>query len=440
MERKSGLILEPFESKQIPEINKSNSELIELLNSIFTDKRNKIGTGGSSEVYRGQFDQADAAFKFIKVYTEQTDKTDKRQIEIFNEKKKKYFQEFELQLKAGKEANGKYFIKPITAAFVKWIDPTDTTAEHNSVYLVIIMPLLHQSLEKYKLNSRPSSNDIQSILSQLYEALLFLSVKLKIRHQDINPSNIFVEVDPTGKPQIIITDFGLAENQEQHAKRGGTPIFAAPEVFGGNIVNNVDVYSYARVCLFLILDSFSDFFNLCFLPIEDEHLSLKIKKSLQKFDSIEKIKEMTNIDQSERSSFQNLSELKSIKITTADLIRAGIPQDWLEYSKVKSKLEQDSEILKKITIDTSTYTLEATNRDLTMTHSFGVMNSQISMNIHDQFQGQSAVGYYSLASMIRQTWKRTLKELKNIGSLDENSFNNEISLMDSQEVNQRSNM
>ncbi len=74
-----------------------------------------------------------------------------------------------------------------------------------------------------------------------------------IVHRDIKPNNI--RVDEEGVVKIM--DFGLARTYDQ-AKTGsiiGTPIFMAPELWGGaqiNFTDAVDVYAFGVTCLALL--------------------------------------------------------------------------------------------------------------------------------------------------------------------------------------------
>ena len=85
--------------------------------------------------------------------------------------------------------------------------------------------------------------------------------------QVLKPRNILVEWDETsgrrkfrpGDLKLKLTDFGLSGDFKGSEKRGGSPIYGAPEVFGGKRDHMIDEFSLARVCLFLALDQESMF-------------------------------------------------------------------------------------------------------------------------------------------------------------------------------------
>lgn len=72
-------------------------------------------------------------------------------------------------------------------------------------------------------------------------------------HRDIKPNNI--RLDTEGVVKII--DFGLARSRDEAKTRGvvGTPVFMAPELWGGNTVsfnNTIDVYAFGVTALALL--------------------------------------------------------------------------------------------------------------------------------------------------------------------------------------------
>jgi len=98
----------------------------------------------------------------------------------------------------------------------------------------------------------PSEEDRVQILVGLSSALCHLhSRKPLIVHGDLKPSNVFVVNDCSWTPvKAKLLDFGLARSLTKHANPlGGTPRWAAPEVFHGRSRPSTlaDVYSFGRI-------------------------------------------------------------------------------------------------------------------------------------------------------------------------------------------------
>ena len=91
-------------------------------------------------------------------------------------------------------------------------------------------------LEKFK-NSNPLDQQcIAEIIKQFNKAREYFRYVRGIVHQDWKPSNILVTIEGNGRVEpgnirIKFTDFGLAGDKVRSEKRGGTPIYAPPEVF-----------------------------------------------------------------------------------------------------------------------------------------------------------------------------------------------------------------
>ena len=106
-------------------------------------------------------------------------------------------------------------------------------------------------------------------------------------------------------------------------KKGGTPVFASPNAFGG-YQWYFDYFSVGRIGLFLALDP-ADFYQLLFLPIENEEMMKQIKRALATFEIFNKSKEMMSHGS---KGGADLSRCKKLKISRGDLIEAGIPENW----------------------------------------------------------------------------------------------------------------
>ena len=111
-------------------------------------------------------------------------------------------------------------------------------------------------------------------------------------------------------------------------KKGGTPIFASPEAFGGKQFM-IDDFSFGRIIVFLCLD-YSDFLQLLFMPIEEEDTRNKIRNAIDTFEVFRLAKKCMKNGNRYGSSdgFKNVSNLSPLLISRADLISAGIPSNW----------------------------------------------------------------------------------------------------------------
>ena len=76
--------------------------------------------------------------------------------------------------------------------------------------------------------------------------------------------------------------------------------------------------------MFLALEP-ADFYQLLFLPIENEERMKQIKRALATFEIFNKSKKMMSHGGKNSS---NLSKCKKLKISRGDLIEAGIPENW----------------------------------------------------------------------------------------------------------------
>ena len=66
------------------------------------------------------------------------------------------------------------------------------------------------------------------------------------------------------------------------------------------------------------------------MPIEDEETRKKIRNAIDTFEVFRKVKECMKNGKRQNSSdkFENVSKLSPLLISRADLISAGIPQNW----------------------------------------------------------------------------------------------------------------
>lgn len=116
----------------------------------------------------------------------------------------------------------------------------------------------------------------------------------------------------------------MAGNATKSEKKGGTPIYASENAFGGRQVE-VDKFAYGRIHLFLALD-WSDFIQLSFMPIEDDQMLKTVRNGIRSFEIIKKI--LKYLKTGYKSAIYDMSKFSKVKITRSDLISSGIPDKW----------------------------------------------------------------------------------------------------------------
>ena len=100
-------------------------------------------------------------------------------------------------------------------------------------------------------------------------------------------------------------------------------MYASENAFGGHQWQ-VDYFAFGRICLFLALD-YPDFIQLSFMPIEDDKMLRTVRNGIKSFENIKEILECLKTG---NKHWNDMSELKKVKITRSDLISAGIPSNW----------------------------------------------------------------------------------------------------------------
>ena len=101
-------------------------------------------------------------------------------------------------------------------------------------------------------------------------------------------------------------------------------MYASENVFGGEQIQ-VDKFAYGRIHLFLALD-WSDFFQLSFMPIEDDQMLKTVRNGIRSFEIIKQI--LKSLKTGYKGDIEDMSELSKVKITRSDLISSGIPDNW----------------------------------------------------------------------------------------------------------------
>jgi serine/threonine protein kinase len=118
--------------------------------------------------------------------------------------------------------------------------------------LVIVMELADKSVHDYYIECQQAGlvgvprDALLRYLRDAAEALDFMCEKYGLQHLDIKPRNLFLVSD-----RVKVADFGLVKHLERSSPSGllggVTPLYAAPETFGGKISDRSDQYSLAIV-------------------------------------------------------------------------------------------------------------------------------------------------------------------------------------------------
>ena len=87
-----------------------------------------------------------------------------------------------------KEGMEEYVIQPFGYFFIEEVLT-------QNLWIVIITPKMKDDLEKLKKSGKLKEHNVKDILAQLSNAMKYLSMVRKIRHQDIKPNNILVTYD-----------------------------------------------------------------------------------------------------------------------------------------------------------------------------------------------------------------------------------------------------
>ncbi|CAG7719075.1 unnamed protein product, partial [Allacma fusca] len=98
-----------------------------------------------------------------------------------------------------------------------------------------------------------TENEILSILSDIFNAILYLHNEKRILHRDIKPENIVIQWDPALKRAVYkLSDFGLAEDVSSLktlcSTQVGTAEYLAPEIrIGVRYNRTLDFSSFGLV-------------------------------------------------------------------------------------------------------------------------------------------------------------------------------------------------
>ncbi|MFL5339379.1 MAG: serine/threonine protein kinase, partial [Gemmataceae bacterium] len=118
--------------------------------------------------------------------------------------------------------------------------------------LAIVMELADKSLHdlnvEYQQLGQPGvpRRELLGYMRDAADGLDHLIEKHNLQHLDVKPRNLFLIGD-----RVKVADFGLVKNLERQSSSGllagVTPIYAAPETFGGKVSKHTDQYSLAIV-------------------------------------------------------------------------------------------------------------------------------------------------------------------------------------------------
>lgn len=82
----------------------------------------------------------------------------------------------------------------------------------------------------------------RSLFPQMLAALDCLAFHNLI-HRDVKPQNILYALQPNGKYQFQLCDFGLCTNVAESVTQAGTEMYMAPEIYQGCLSTKSDVWS-----------------------------------------------------------------------------------------------------------------------------------------------------------------------------------------------------
>jgi serine/threonine protein kinase len=118
--------------------------------------------------------------------------------------------------------------------------------------LVIVMELadrdLSDRLREYRHQGQTGipRDELLRYMEEAAEALDLMNIRHGLQHMDIKPHNLFLVEN-----HVKVADFGLVEDLSGRAV-GGTPAYAAPEVFADRVSRFADQYSLAIVYVELL--------------------------------------------------------------------------------------------------------------------------------------------------------------------------------------------
>jgi hypothetical protein len=144
-------------------------------------------------------------------------------------------------------------IKEVRHPFVLSMDRIEVVAGDIAIVMELADKSLHDVYVECQAQGLPGipRADLHRYLSDAADALDYLNSHFNLQHLDVKPRNLFVIAD-----RVKVADFGLVKNLERPSSAGVmggvTPIYAAPETFGGKLSRHCDQYSLAVVYMELL--------------------------------------------------------------------------------------------------------------------------------------------------------------------------------------------
>ena len=310
----------------------------------------KLGHGGFGQVYSFDWHGQSAAYKVVPLCAntkddlaaEKESKKDEYRFQLYCSYKPVRKNELSFYNENCPKAED-LILKPLGYFFM---------SDRQQTYFVIVTPKCHSDLEYFKQNhnDKLTPEITADLMEQCHRMFIYLYMVKSVRHQDIKPRNILLKIKPetlqkpkskwkVGDIELKLTDFGLSGNFKGCEKRGGSPIFGAPEVFGGRRDHMIDEFSLARVCLFLALDR-AAFNQLLFMPIEKTDELHQIRKCLYKSKFLYHAK---NMMRPVERFYTALHKIDKVKLNRHDLIHLGIKADWFLDERQKKSRRQNED-------------------------------------------------------------------------------------------------
>lgn len=149
--------------------------------------------------------------------------------------------------RAEEELRAVQHIKSIRHPFLLSIDRVEVVDGELIIVTELADQNLHELLLKYRSLGKPGvpREEILTYLREAAEVLDMMNLKFDLQHLDIKPRNLFLVSN-----HVKVADFGLVNSLGVSGKvhiGAITPLYAAPELFQGQLSRHCDQYSLAIV-------------------------------------------------------------------------------------------------------------------------------------------------------------------------------------------------
>jgi eukaryotic-like serine/threonine-protein kinase len=144
-------------------------------------------------------------------------------------------------------------IKEVRHPFVLSMDRIEVVEGEIAIVMELADKSLHDAIVEYQSKGQVGipRPELIRYLTDAADALDYLNGHFSLQHLDVKPRNLFVIAD-----RVKVADFGLVKNLDRPSSAGVmggvTPIYAAPETFGGKLSRHCDQYSLAIVYMELL--------------------------------------------------------------------------------------------------------------------------------------------------------------------------------------------